>query len=49
MTIGDPETPFKTLRDNDFPGLVNYFKDKKQAKLELIIVIVPDKKGPYGN
>lgn len=49
MTIGAALLPFDKLelRGADTRQLLNYFRDKKDRKLQLIVVIVPEMKGPY--
>lgn len=49
MKIGAPLLQFThlQLRGNDTRELLQYFKEQKKNELQLVIVIIPDMKGPY--
>lgn len=49
MTIGKPFTPFTHLqpRGNDTRELDNFFRTKKKDNLRMIVVVIPEMKGPY--
>ncbi|XP_043269247.1 protein argonaute-2-like [Venturia canescens] len=48
MSIEEPLTPFKNMRApmRDVREIIQFFNDKKEDGLKLIIVVVPDKTGP---
>lgn len=41
MVIGDPQTPFKTLKSYNHAEITEYFRSRRG--LNLIIVIIPDR------
>ncbi|OXU25990.1 hypothetical protein TSAR_010814 [Trichomalopsis sarcophagae] len=49
MPVGNPLSPFKSmqLRGQDIRELMAYFNEMKMKKIKLVVVVVPEMKGPY--
>ncbi|XP_031786529.1 protein argonaute-2 [Nasonia vitripennis] len=49
MPVGNPLSPFKSmqLRVQDMRELMAYFNEMKTKQIKLVVVVVPEMKGPY--
>lgn len=49
MPVGNPLSPFRNmqLRGPDIRELMGFLNEMKAKEIKLVVVVVPDMKGPY--